>query len=1177
MKKRIFFSALVLLMLVGILPTAVFATETVYWSDSADISWYGDGSAAEFTINTAAELAGLAKLVNEGNSFSGKTVKLGGDIDLKGNEWTPIGGENSFVGTFDGGNYTISNLKINSSSKNVGLFGNAWHAQEIKNLTVHNASVKGGNESVAVIVGTSAVKLTNCHVTGSISVEGGLKYIGGIAGYYYGTMSGCSIKGSADNHGTVKAENFAGALAGFVGENSTVSNNTVEYIDLVATGSGYGFGLLAGNANYGLTAEENTFTSASVNTADPYNITGLVVGQIAGTDKTTVIINNTIEDTEATVTKDGEETAVTAIVGANGDNSNAVVGTDVTFDTDGDIVGGTFEIAPPASALAENVTIPTEPDANGKFVASNTTTYLAQIGVTKYETLADAITAAAPGETIILLSDVTLDAAFTIDKNITLTGDKTIRRGEALTGHMITVATDATLTIDGITVDGGSAEGITAVKSMILVNGKLVMNSGVLQNNNNTYGSGVKFGGAVLVETDGSFEMNGGTIQNNTAKVGGGVDCYGIMTMTGGTITGNTASNGPGGGICNRTNPFVAENATISNNTAVGTGGAGGGVHSNPGCTLTNVTISSNTAGLGGGLYIQDANKTAAGSNITATLNNCTISNNTATGKYGGGVWCNANFVMEGGIITGNKSTNQGGGVYGNGFFTINGTITGNESRAGGGVYVYQQEGKFGGELTIQSEAVISDNIANGSMGGGVVAWNGENSLTKVTIEDGAQIINNTATSTVGGLYVNGELYMNGGTITGNKVGEETIDVKNLAADTTNIHITGGTFSSDISDVVAGTDYVPAKNPDGTWSVEKSVAQIGETKYTSLQAAMDAANTGDTVILLSNDAGLTATVTETKSVILSNNTDDEIIVRLNRKEQKIAAGETYTFSYTRPSFSGNIAYAITVEETANGSVISSKKSASKNAAVTLTVSPADGYETDTLTVIDKNNTEIELTEAEDGKYTFKMPASKVTVTATFKALTCDGGKNCPSHDFADVDTDQWYHESVDYAIKNDLMSGTNNGFEPLTTTNRAMIVTILWRLEGKPAATDENPFDDLKQDWYRDAVIWAASNKIVEGWDGSFMPEDDITREQLATILWRYAEYKGYNTSSDNTVNISDYADNGKISNWALPAMQWAVSEGILQGYAGYLSPVDGSKRCEAAAMIMRFIEDVTK
>ncbi len=176
--------------------------------------------------------------------------------------------------------------------------------------------------------------------------------------------------------------------------------------------------------------------------------------------------------------------------------------------------------------------------------------------------------------------------------------------------------------------------------------------------------------------------------------------------------------------------------------------------------------------------------------------------------------------------------------------------------------------------------------------------------------------------------------------------------------------------------------------------------------------------------------------------------------------------------------------------------------------------------------------------------------------------------------FKDIFTSDWYYDDVMYVYEKDLMDGTGNGmFSPSITTTRGMIVTILYRLEGEPSTYGlGNPFTDLTQDWYVDAVKWAAANKIVEGYgNGKYGPEDPITREQMATILWRYAKYKGVDVSSGATMNITGYADDETISAYALPAMKWTVAEGIIGGYNGYLTPADCATRGQVAAILHRY------
>lgn len=186
---------------------------------------------------------------------------------------------------------------------------------------------------------------------------------------------------------------------------------------------------------------------------------------------------------------------------------------------------------------------------------------------------------------------------------------------------------------------------------------------------------------------------------------------------------------------------------------------------------------------------------------------------------------------------------------------------------------------------------------------------------------------------------------------------------------------------------------------------------------------------------------------------------------------------------------------------------------------------------------------------------------------------------CPSATFADLDIDAWYIDSTDFVIANGLMNGIGDDkFDPNGTTTRAMIVTILWRLEGEPVVNSASVFNDVENgQWYSDAIAWANMNSIVEGYDGKFDPTGEITREQFAAILWRYAKYKGYNVSVGENTNILSYNDAFEVSEYAIPAMQWACGAGLMQGDGVNLTPKADATRAQAAALFQRFCENVAE
>jgi len=176
--------------------------------------------------------------------------------------------------------------------------------------------------------------------------------------------------------------------------------------------------------------------------------------------------------------------------------------------------------------------------------------------------------------------------------------------------------------------------------------------------------------------------------------------------------------------------------------------------------------------------------------------------------------------------------------------------------------------------------------------------------------------------------------------------------------------------------------------------------------------------------------------------------------------------------------------------------------------------------------------------------------------------------------YSDLESGAWYHEAVNYVLKEGLMNGVGGGkFDPYGTTNRAMIVTILWRLEGEPSVGSAD-FDDVAEDvWYSDAVNWAASEGIVEGYgNNKFGPMDAITREQLAAILWRYAKSEGQDVSVGENTNILSYADAFTVSDWAYAPLQWACGAGVVNGKDGALVPQGVAFRVETAQMLLNFL-----
>lgn len=278
-----------------------------------------------------------------------------------------------------------------------------------------------------------------------------------------------------------------------------------------------------------------------------------------------------------------------------------------------------------------------------------------------------------------------------------------------------------------------------------------------------------------------------------------------------------------------------------------------------------------------------------------------------------------------------------------------------------------------------------------------------------------------------------------------------------------------------------------------------------------------------------------------------------------------------TANFTVKQFSsggGTTTYPVQVEENSqNGGVQVSPKNAVPGTLVTVTPQPAPGYELATLTVLDQYGNEVDVNPLGNGNYSFKMPRSRVKVEATFY---CTGSELCPTHHLADVLVKAWYHDAVDYVVEHGIMTGTSaTTFEPNTTLSRAMVAQILYNLEGQPTVTGESTFTDSNTHWAAKAIAWAQKTGVVSGYgNNTFRPNQAVTREELAQMLYNYAAHMGYDLTAAG--NLTAFPDGSKVSDWAQTAMSWANGLGAINGYEdNTLRPGGNTTRAEAASMIM--------
>ena len=296
---------------------------------------------------------------------------------------------------------------------------------------------------------------------------------------------------------------------------------------------------------------------------------------------------------------------------------------------------------------------------------------------------------------------------------------------------------------------------------------------------------------------------------------------------------------------------------------------------------------------------------------------------------------------------------------------------------------------------------------------------------------------------------------------------------------------------------------------------------------------------------------------------------EELLTKLDNSDKVYTA--TPVFASTSSSSGGSSSggssskttYKVTTSSVANGGVNVSPSSPAKGDKVKITLSPNKGYKLDKLTVTDASGKTVSTTKTSDTVYTFTMPASQVTVGVTY--IKADETTEQPStKTFSDVSSSDWFADAVKYVSDKGLMSGTGSDkFAPSATTTRAMLMTVIARYAGADT-TGSNP-------WYQKGMEWAKANGVSDG----TAPNANITREQLVTMLYRYAKASGKDVSVGKDTNILSYADATTVSEYAVPAMQWACGAGIVNGANGKLNPQNNATRAEVAAILMRFCENV--
>lgn len=724
-----------------------------------------------------------------------------------------------------------------------------------------------------------------------------------------------------------------------------------------------------------------------------------------------------------------------------------------------------------------------------------------------------------------------------------------------------------------------------------------------------------------------SKTVNGGIITGGKAQKGGGVYVApgGKLHMTGGSIVGCQARYGGGVYLDNNDQTGKPSEFTMTSRSIIGCTASdyGGGVAVNPKCTFTmnnDSEIRSCTARLGGGVYTNNSGTNGPG---VFTLRNGAILSCKAD-SWGGGVYNEGSFIMEDGTIkncTAEWNWPSSGGVFNHREFTMSGGAIGEENKTDKS-HVYNNS--FTSAIfTISDDATIYANVANDSR------WNADGGeifgdVTNAVYSEYGAVIAGTegaaGSTEFSGAVTNNET----GTIAG---GTFTHTVTNNVNTVTNNGgtILGGDFSkaslsgqlvitfdpnngdkSSRQDVVWSKDgatlEVPTPDPtkegytfEGWYYDNNGVNtewdfETDKARYTMTLTAQWEANTY--TVTVKNDGNGTASAApasakmgEEVSLTATPKSGyhfkkwEVVPAKVEIKDNKFtmpADHVTVKAIFERNASSGGSGgggggttyYTLTFETNGGGSMQAIRAARGKTLDLSAYTPMRDGYDFGGW-YADKDLTQ-RITE-------IKLSGSK-TVYADWKKREPDAVKN----PFADVNAGDWFYRDVLFSYEKGLMSGMDAAaFAPYANTTRAQIAVIFYRMEGSPAVEGENSFADVVRGsgtaWFYDAVTWAQQNGIMGGYDNSsFAPNDPITREQLAAIFYRYAQYKGYDTTQGGMA-IREFGDYESISDYAMSAMAWAVNTGLVKGDSNLLYPNGTATRAEIAAMLHRFVENGMK
>lgn len=1181
MKRRLLSAFLAVMMVLTMAPMA-FAADTAT----------SDGEA----------LSKLFTDVHAGESGSGNvTVTIDKDYDLTGYQWTSLtvqGYTGAGVVTVEGNNHKITGL-------NAPLFAGGFAGTSgivVKNLTLTKVTIKDStsNQGIGAFINNvdsmPKIELDNCHLTdSSIDSNGGAR-VGGLIGWTSGynkkddgpvdtyiTVTNCSVENTK-----ITAKGSVGGIIGHAGANPatyhTFTNNTVTGCTLNSTDDGgWRVGVVVGTANVGEVALKNTTESGNTVTqigkTAPAGQSNLYGRFVPGTTGKLVIDGTAVFDSSivAVVDNKGYKTLADAVAAAQG--------------------GATVKLL---KDVTEDVVIPADKtitlDLNGKNIKPTTGDAIVNKGnltiVGSGEVAAQNSESAAianfPDATANVKGGTFVSAYWYVIKNLgnmTIDGPVTIKKPEGITDTSSLVDNGWYGSTDKVAGESVSAQADKA--KLTIKSGKFTGKSGsascsVIKNDD--YAT-LNISGGTFDSTNNQNTSNSTTILN-----------WNVATISGGTFIGRyPISNGAYNNAADKGQFTISGGTFTGLQSLFGYGQGGDGVGK---ITITDGNFAAPAFGNWGSAYTMEI----SGGYFTVDPTAYCVTGKTGvpsnrTDKY---VWTVGEksatkaevATGEPTVDTSNVTTNNAADkelledtknalsstkVEGNGIATA-AAVAANNNTVKADEAVVNKLNAVAGNTTATAENtnIVIQTYMDMTITG--VDASSEKKTITVDIQPMYRTVATTADVKNGGEIVlkGDESKAVNAVQIGNPQklavsGETTVSIQLPTGFVTNatakifVQHKGYEYEATVTKD-DGVYTATFTNPHGfspfTISMtSQAVAQIGETKYTSLQDAVNAVENNGTIEIVGGTSPYTGTANKTFTV--SNKTNAEITVN----GQKIAKDKSYTFKYTPSSSSsggsssGKTTYKVTTSAVNNGGVNASPSNAEKGATITLTLSPDKGYKLDKLTVTDGSGKSVSTVKKSDTVYTFTMPASAVTVGVSYAKADETPSKTT----FNDVSANDWFASAVDYVTGKGMMNGTAaNTFSPKANTTRGMLMTVLARHAGEDTTGGSV--------WYEKGMNWAKANGVSDGTN----PQVNITREQLAAMLYRYAQNKNYDVSGAKS--LDGYTDAQSVSSYAVPALQWANAAGVVTGKSGSkLDPKGYATRAEVAAMLMRFCENVEK